>query len=206
MSQVILDLGSGRSTHNDIAYTREIIDSIASIDTKKHEIILKFQLFQDAPPNIPLRHEVFSAAYWYALKRGYKVTASVFDEPSLEFLLHYDVPFVKIACRSDKYHLIGYVPRNIPVYASWYKDRSYFDTHPWSDVTFLTCIPEYPALLSEYEKIVELGAVSDHTVGLELWHKFHPLIWERHFVLKREKDNPDAGPFACTPSQLAAIL
>jgi sialic acid synthase SpsE len=49
-------------------------------------------------------------------------------------------------------------------------------------------------------------AMSDHTVGLELWNKYHPTVWEKHVCLEHNDTNPDAGAFAITPEELKEVL
>jgi hypothetical protein len=73
---------------------------------------------------------VFEYAYYYARDKGYKTTASVFDEFSLYCLLKYNIPFVKIANRPDLYWLAGEVPRKIPVYMSG--DMTFYSNFKWS--------------------------------------------------------------------------
>ena len=72
------------------------------------------------------------------------------------------------------------------------------------------CIPKYPADISDYEKMFDtkwLGeAISDHTVGWDLYNKYKPEILEKHFVLDRREDNPDAGVFAVTAEELKEIM
>lgn len=203
MAQLIFDLGSGKSTHNDQYYVQQIIDAIKEADTGKHEVILKFQLFQDAPPNVPLDPLVFDAAYLYGREKGYKVTSSVFDLPSLKFLLNYDIPFVKIACRKDMYWLIGEVPRKVPLYVSY--DGSAITSFFTEGVTWLFCIPEYPAAKEPY-LMTRPSILSDHSEGLEVFKNLSPKIYEKHFVYEREADNPDAGLFALTVEDLKGIL
>ncbi len=90
---IILDCGSGNFRGNDIGYQKELIESLEGKD-----IIIKYQLFLDAPPNTPLKREVFRRAYNYAKKKGIQVTASVFDIESLRFLQSFeDIPFIKLA-------------------------------------------------------------------------------------------------------------
>ncbi|MFA5715059.1 MAG: hypothetical protein WC998_04935, partial [Candidatus Paceibacterota bacterium] len=101
MSQIILDFGSGNTHKNNWDYLKRMIDELKAVDTGKHEIIIKHQLFKAAGDNLPLDPWVFDAAYDYAKKLGYKTTSSVFDLESLKFLLNYDIPFVKIANRRD---------------------------------------------------------------------------------------------------------
>ena len=216
MAQVILDFGSGNTCKNDVAYIKRMIDALVAIDTHKHEVVIKWQLFKEPPASgggslggkdIPLTHEAFTAAYEYAKEKGYRCTSSVFDKESLAFLLGFDVPFVKIACRPDLYWLAGEIERKIPVYIS-------ADMRPGPDsaerrkwlmlsTEILSCVPKYPADIRDYSWDT---AFSDHVEGLGLWKAYKPDIWEKHFCLERDPSNPDSGPFAITPEELREIL
>lgn len=211
--KLILDCGSGNTCKNDTAIVREMIDTIHDIDTGKHEIILKWQLFESAPPNIPLERDVFDYAYRYASELGYETTASVFDESSLEFLQGYDVPFIKIACRPDLYYLADKIDNcyvSIPAWLLGMHDLYLTMTSIYNGVFFMACISKYPAIISDYEKAFPprllKSAISDHTIGWDLYNKYKPAILEKHFVHKREADNPDAGAFAVTAEELKEIL
>jgi sialic acid synthase SpsE len=183
-----------------------MIDELHAIDTGKHDVIIKWQLFEQAGQNIPLDHEVFMWAYAYAKLHGYKTTASVFDKPSLDFLLCFDIPFVKIANRRALEWLIHEVPRKTSVYVS-VGAGGYFRHF---NTLFLHCISEYPAKLSKYEEVFGtrnslFEAVSDHTADFKLWNKYHPCIYECHYKLPDSK-GLDAGKFARTPKSLRAVL
>jgi sialic acid synthase SpsE len=114
MSKIILDFGSGNSCKNDKRIAKGMYDELKKVDTGKHEIVCKWQLFEKAGNNIPLYPDVFEYAYDYGTSLGYPVTSSVFDKNSLDFLLDFDSCFVKIANRKELYSLIGYVPRKNP--------------------------------------------------------------------------------------------
>ena len=208
MALIILDMGSGNTCGNSVGYALRMVDEVVRKDTRKHTIVFKMQLFQSQLPNVPLSGYVFDAVYRYVLSLGYDCTASVFDLPSLEFLLRYDVPFVKIACRPDLYYLIGHIPRGVGVvvstpYYPYHEDLVYKE-----GVTKMVCVPSYPARLSDYphhDGLFECLHISDHTVGLDLWHTFKPLMWEKHLRLS-DSTGPDAGPFAVTPEELEDIL
>lgn len=211
MARVILDMGSGNTCHNELKIARKMMDAVKKIDTGKHEIIFKMQLFRSAPPNAPLSHQVFRGIYDYGNKIGYNVTASVFDPHSLNYLLSFDPCFVKIACRPDLYWLAEEVPRRIPVYVSYDATSKIRRMDLWTQpvdsensITKLLCVPKYPADISDYT-IRNYPFISDHTVGLDLWHQFHPEIWEKHLKLP-DSTGPDAGSFAITPDELKEIL
>jgi sialic acid synthase SpsE len=206
VSLIILDMGSGNGQGNDIAYQKKAIDTVAGMDSKKHQVILKYQLeIADDPPNKHLDRDVFGAAYHYGLEKGYAVASSVFDESSLDFLLGYITPFIKIACRPDLYPLIQKIAPRIAVMVS-VAGRVILPIH----CMFLHCIPKYPAEMIDYEatfaESMLKATVSDHVQGLQLWNKYHPAVWEKHFVLERDAGNPDAGPFAVTPDQLKEVI
>lgn len=223
--EIILDVGSGNSIRNNID-VRLIVDAIKEIDTGKHDIIIKAQLFENQPPNTPLPHFIFEDLYQYSKRKGYKCTASVFDMESLKCLLQFDVPFIKIACRRELYRLIDEIPRKIMVYKSvpphiWWNGPDY-DNEPHMEQS-LCCVSKYPAEIEDYDykppsymrpsdisdhisNCYGIYAMSDHTVGFDLLKKWNPKIWEKHFVLEHNDTNPDAGLFAVTPQELKEIL
>lgn len=202
--QVILDISA--NTHkNDKKYLKRMIDEIVKIDTKKHEIIFKHQLFQKEGNNLPLKSEVFSWAWEYAKRKGYKTTASVFDVDSLDCLLRWDIPFVKIANRRDLYHLVEQIPRTIPVYIS-YDNEAYLPKCLGEQDKLLYCISKYPSEACDYQDWFKGGVsdgISDHRVSTL------PMpcvgIWEKHYKLPNST-GPDAGEFAITPRELKEIL
>jgi sialic acid synthase SpsE len=193
---IILDAGSGNGNGNDINYQKELIDSIIENMGNK-DIVIKFQLFREAPPNIPLDWKVFGQAYKYAQKKGIQVTASVFDIDSLKFLQTFEIPFIKIACNSKYYKLAGGI--NTPLIVSY---PSIAEMGKRANITPLCCVPKYPATIAEYEKNFPshwmTKGISDHTEGFELYHKYQPEVFEKHYVLKHDKSNPDAGVYAMT--------
>jgi len=196
----ILDMSSGNLCNNSTVIIEKMINAVAEIDHKRI-IILKWQLFKEAGNNIPLDREIFRYAYEYAKDLGFKTTASVFDIDSLNFLLQFDISFVKIANRPDLYWLIGKVPREIPVIVSGQK--VYYNSDG------LCCISKYPATMEEYEQnFMEndlRSGISDHTCSWELFRKYHPENYECHFCLSHDPQNPDGGMFARLPSDIKEI-
>ena len=190
---IILDFGSGNTCKNDLNYVEKMIDELVKVDTGKHEVVIKWQLFKDAPPNTPLDPKVFEFAYNCAEIYGYRTTASVFDEKSLEYLMLFDVPFVKIANRPDLYYLAGKAAGfGVPALVS---GRDLF------------CVSEYPATVEQYEKLglFPKCKISDHTTDFMLYNKYKPSVYECHYKLD-DSTGLDAGPFARTPEQLKEIL
>ena len=217
---IILDFGSGNTCKNDLSYVKRMIDELKAVDTGKHEIVIKWQLFTKAGDNTPLRPMAFEYAYRYAAKLGYQTTASVFDVESMAYLLQYDIPFVKIANRPDLYWLAGEVPRKIPVYVSTghmkkIKGNIFDKILELHATELLVCVSKYPATLKDYEDAFTwetyseeghaLVNISDHTTDFTLYHKYKPEIYECHYKLE-DSTGLDAGDFARTPEQLAEVL
>lgn len=205
LSEIILDFGSGNTCKNSKDYIKRMIDELKEVDTRKHDVVIKWQLFESAGANIPLTRDSFIFAYEYALKHGYKTTASVFDIKSLEFLMRYEVPFIKIANNEDLYYLADYIPTTIPVYVS-YKHKNNQLSGASVD---LACVSQYPAMMSDYEEKFDKeeleNAISDHTTSFELFNKYNPKIVEWHYKLD-DSDGLDAGTFAKTPNDLREVL
>lgn len=202
---IILDFGSGNTCKNDTAYIRRMIDALADV-TPRRDIIIKWQLFKEAGENVPLSHYCFQFAYQYAQAQGFKTTASVFDKASLDYLLTYDVPFVKLA-NCDKSRLLNvHIPRGKQLVASFDPNQ---DRLMICNSYYIVCISKYPASVSDYEtnackEWIE-GGISDHTTHFELYHKYKPYIYECHYKLD-DSTGLDAGDFARTPEQLKEIL
>ena len=208
----IFDVGAGASLPDFVAVIA-IVDALEPVlENKKTnpdlEIIIKTQLFKDIPPNKPLERDVFLYLKNYGESKGFQVTASVFDLDSLSFLLVHDPCFVKIACRPDLYWLAGEVPRKIPIVVSYdVRDELVnWDRLPPKYNYPLACVPTYPAKIEDYKFPGRLY-ISDHTVGLELFKQEAPVVWEKHFVLKKnDPTNPDSmGGFALDPEELKQI-
>lgn len=208
VSQIILDCAA--NTHkNDEAYYKRMVDELSAVDTRKHEVILKWQLFNKSETNIVADTLLFCKMIrWAWIKYGYKTTASVFDRQSLKELMfseqmavdNYKLPFIKIANNRDLDWLIGEIPRKYRVYKSVGTREDYKGIY-WEETT-LFCVSEYPAPIEKYPKVY---AISDHTVGLELYHRNQPVVWEKHLRLE-DSTGLDAGDFAITPEELKEIL
>ncbi len=207
---IIADLSGGNLCKNDKGRIKEMIDVLAGID-KYGLMVLKWQLFEKAGNNIPLEKECFEYAYRYAAHKGFRTAASVFDYNSLQYLIEFSkkftiIEFVKIACRANLYYLGGEVPRKIPLVVSVPAPKHLANY----DASFLCCVPEYPATMEQYEEnfsaeLLRQG-ISDHTENWELYDKYRPEVYEFHFCLEHDEDNPDAGPFARTPVEIANFL
>jgi sialic acid synthase SpsE len=210
MSNIILDVGSGNTLKNDLGVVRELVNAVADQNTGKHEVTLKAQLFEYCPPNEMLYWDVFTYLWEYANGLGYPVTASVFDRNNLNALLDLGPPFVKVSCNREYWWLVEEVPRKYRVHVSVPYEGAWTGWHDHGIYVFC-CIPKYPATLADYEAHFDLWGsldycISDHTVGLDLYEKYKPEYLEKHVCLKREKDNPDAGPFAMTVKELGQLL
>jgi sialic acid synthase SpsE len=203
---IILDFGSGETCKNDIDYAYKMIDAIPPSDK---EVVIKWQLFENITPLMPLDHEVYLSAHAYAKGKGYKVGASFFDEASLVFLLKTDADFVKMAARPHLYWLLDEVPPDVKTIISVQDYQTYAEMtkkYPHADV--LCCVAEYPAqavtYIQRFGETLHYG-ISDHTTDWGLYGRYQPLIYECHFKLK-DSTGPDAAAFARRPSDLEEVL
>ncbi len=207
MSRIILDFGSGNTCKNSKPYIKKMYDQLKEIDNNKHEIIVKWQLFQNAGDNIPLSWDCFNYAYNYGRVLGYKVTASFFDKKSLEFLLMNKIPFVKIANNRKLDKLIPFIPLNINVYVSsntpLYSDEVKKRPNIWQ----MWCVSKYPANEEDYLKMkLKQGClISDHTTTFNLFRTLCPSVIEWHYKLA-DSTGLDSGEFSRTPKQLMEVL
>jgi hypothetical protein len=114
---LILDLGSGNSCRNSIDYACQMVKAVA--DLQLPDVVIKWQLFKESGNNVPLMLEVFERAYRYAAIHGIRTTASVFDKDSLDYLLTFGVPFVKIVNRHiGSQMLVNDIPDEMPIVIS----------------------------------------------------------------------------------------
>lgn len=206
--QIILDV-SANTIKNDPLYFEKMVKTIKEIDRKDNEIVFKTQLFRNIEPNLSLSFDCFDAMYDICRQYGYQLTASVFDKKMLKFLLIYDIPFVKIACRPYLYFLSTLVPETIPCLISVGRNEP-VGVNNFSNIQYLSCVPLYPAQDMDYLYVdIELyRGISDHTTDASLFHKYKNILYryECHYVLEHSEDNPDAGPFAKTPEELKEII
>ena len=148
---------------------------------------------------------MFEYAYRLGTDAGYDVTSSVFDTESLDFLLEFDVPFIKLANRPEYRALAKKIPR-LPVMISYSNSD---EIQVGKNIIPLCCVSSYPASVKEYHKNFDFAdlqaGVSDHTEGLNLYKIVKPAWWEKHYVLERGGDNPDAGVFAMVPEDLEEL-
>jgi len=213
--KIILDLGSGLTCKNETTQVVDMVSTIDAIDDRRHEIILKWQLFTKFGELTPLYHGVFSYAVHIAREFGYSTTASVFDYGSIEFLRRFDVPFVKIAAIEDLLSVvqesvgIGWWPDG--VVASAVSNRHYKQISNYTQ-NILCCVREYPARPEVYETAFTeeqlRGGISDHTdhtQGFSLAAQYRPALYETHFCLPWQT-GPDTGTFALRPEQLKTLL
>lgn len=205
-----LDFSGGNTCKNDALIMEDMINALSDADTERR-CLIKWQLFEKAGDNIPLQRDKFNFAYNHAQSKGFKTTASVFDEESLEFLLGYDVPFIKIANNISLYPLISMIPRGIPVVVSVDDEDTMYPAYIeylFKSCAKLDCISKYPATAEEYISTFKSSlkyGISDHTCDWDLYKKIKPILYECHYKLP-DSTGPDAGLFARTPEQIKEIL
>ena len=162
MIQIVLDV-SANTFKNDINYFENMVKQIDAIDSNRYNIVFKTQLFskdsEAAKVNKLLHPRIYEKMNLICEEYGYSLTSSVFDRESLIFLLQFIeyIPFIKIACRPDLYHLLSNIPDDIPVYVSVdcresIPDITFKTLLTNKEIRLLKCIPEYPANTKEYIK------------------------------------------------------
>lgn len=182
-----------------------MIDSLADL-TPRRDIVIKWQLFTEAGENVPLNHHCFEFAYKYAQSKGFKTTASVFDKASLDYLLTFDVPFVKLANNSNSQSLANEIPRKFKIIIS--KDIDVIQSASPSYSCTLCCVSQYPAAIQQYNQFPLRhlhNGISDHSTSFQLYQEHQPLFYECHYKLD-DSTGLDAGDFARTPEALKEIL
>jgi sialic acid synthase SpsE len=136
-------------------------------------------------------------------------TASVFDADSLDFLLRYDVPFVKLANLDYTRMYWRDVPRDIDLVVSVGNNAEFADWSERNVQGVMACISEYPADGLDYtthfrDDFLRRG-ISDHTTGVDLHRVFMPEWYEKHFVTDDvPMDKP--RPYCAGPEQVKQIL
>jgi sialic acid synthase SpsE len=197
---IIFDCGSGNTCENSIDTACKMVKEIFDIGIPNSDKVIKWQLFKSAGKNIPLSHEVFERACRYADVLGIRTTASVFDEESLEYLLKFGVPFVKIANNDSSREVMKKVPSDIPIIQSI--DKVEMPVGSRENLSIIYTVSKYPADKKDYEKFGDKlkKGISDHTENFDLYLKHSPKIYEFHFKLKDSK-GLDAGSFARTKQQ-----
>jgi hypothetical protein len=209
---IIVDMGSGETCRNDTREIARMIYALKQVDTGKHEVVIKWQLFESIPPLKPLTVFNFSLARQIASDMGYQTTASVFDDASIAFLLSEGVPWIKIAARPHLYHYVDDYPDTRFVVSVAHPQVTgiwdIFGDDMGHRARLMYCVPEYPATSSKYESLfgenLHVG-ISDHTPDFRLFRRYRPMTYEAHFKMP-DSTGADSGPWARTPEQWAEIL
>lgn len=132
---------------------------------------LKLQLFPKKPPftdsNIHLSFAMFEKAFKYAIDQKVNLSASVFGQKELDFILQLPVPFVKIAYseKHQKKWISQILNQDIEAIVSC----DVLSEHSYTfDVTKLLCDPFYPVpyIRDFKEMFPRFEGYSDHTIGL----------------------------------------
>lgn len=209
---IILEMGEGTCLTEGAVHILpgEVAKIADSIGFSRKRIVIKAELFDWEPPNEPLDIDVFARLHRVCTDLGFPCTASVFDRPSLERLLGFKIPFVKIANRTYLRRLAILVPRGIEVYASYSMDPADETEYDKYVDYWMACVSDYPAEMEDYDRFrlspnVRPLGISDHTVGLDLYRKYRPDIYEKHFGLKGTK-GPSLGPWSIDEDGLVELL
>lgn len=191
---IILEMQDGMMCKNEKSVVKKMIDSVIDTGVKPDELVFKWQLYESIDNGlemIPLEYEIFDYAYGYAKKNGFKTTASVFDYKSRYFLYKYNVPFIKIACKTNKLEFRKNMWQYIDTFnfcVSVKDSEDYYKIDIKNTIKYkLCCIPDYPAYLNQYEYDFSgkqlCNGISDHTIDFRLHDKYLPKIYEKHYYV-----------------------
>lgn len=174
---------------------------------------LKLQLFPNEAPYVPaniwLSPGMFYQAFEYAKEQGVRLSASVFDEESFEFLLKLEPEFIKFSySKSNKRYWINRtLESGIEAIVSCdVMNEAQINV----GATKLYCIPEYPVRyeVAFDELFPRFHGFSDHTLGLRQTKRATEagaMIVEKHVKLGiPDEECPDAQ-FAVNISEFGAI-
>lgn len=203
MTKVIADIGSCHMAKKE--YCKEAID--LAVETKCWAI--KFQLFKDPKPNIPLPREWWGELVEYAKDRII-IFASVFDNEALELLRQYKSPYIKFPYpMRNQYLAMGEASKFSKVIVSCGPQD--LEGH-YKGFIKLFCIPEYPVLYKvDFDIIKQYGfnGFSDHTIG---WYQTFEAIStgaeyiEKHITLDHKDINCPDNKFALKPAELTEMM
>jgi sialic acid synthase SpsE len=153
---------------------------------------------------------MFEYSFKAAGDYGFRVTASVFDRESLNYLNKFNIPFIKVAADKKWWSLVPHCSPTVPLILSCKFDED-MDIMAEPDVWTLACVADYPAAVSEYEEEFSPAhlsqGISDHCIGTHLYAKYKPIIWEKHYCIEHGKTDDKFGDAFCvTIPELKAAL
>ena len=212
MSYIICDPGSTHAGKKQYAF--ELIETAAEAGAD----CVKFQMFQGTKfveaGNIPMPYDWMPELVQHGKKIGIAVTASVFDNRSLELLLTLDVPFIKFSySRKNDVDQIGAVLRlgrrvlsSTDVFSALPNDRNLIKMFV-HEVNGCAVYPSYFQM--NYQGLFpgRFQGFSDHTLGVTEALKARAVgceYFEKHIRLDYDdaKECPDAK-FALTGQEMA---
>lgn len=199
--KVILDPGSCHQGDLDKAVQLVVAAVNAGADA------IKFQLFKDIKPNIPLNYDWIPILKKTADECGIELFASVWDMEGLEILRDSGCKSIKFAHSQRNSDLIGFALQH---FEHVYVSMDYMD-YPIENAVNLFCIPKYPVYSElNFDCIFDrFHGFSDHTLGYAQTVKAvrHGARYiEKHFRLDNtDMRIPDAR-FALTTKQVKEMI
>ena len=211
--KIVLDPGS---THmGKAAYAKELMDIAEDAGAD----YIKFQLFpntkeQKDKGNVHLRHDLFKELWAHSQKKGTKckLTASVFSSDDLDFLVSFDVPFIKFAYsqQEQKSRIEGCLQSGRTVVVST-DDMGLTNLKEHPNLVKLFCSPLYPDRhkIDFEEMFPPFDGFSDHTrgIGQTLEAAAHGAEWiEKHITLEYSDVVCPDRAFALTAKQVKRMV
>ncbi len=185
--------------------------------------LVKFQLYDHNKlysenaeiPNVELSFEQAKMLFEYGEELGIEVFFSVFDVEKVEWCEKIGVKRYKIAFSQNQnlelWNTIVDTNKDIIISCSTpytVPSLHHFDCNNWFNVSFLKCIPKYPALIEDLDfpdRFEGIG-LSDHTIGLDaakIALARNAQIIEKHFAFDH-KTGIDA-PWSMDYSELKEL-
>ena len=201
MPKIIVDPGS---THmGKLEYAKELIDLAAHYNC----YAIKFQLFKDAPPNIPLPREWWGELVKYT--RGkINIFASCDDWEAIDLLKPYFPRHVKFAfSERHNFERIEYANTFSKVIVSC----PLLEVNNYPNCIKLFCIPEYPVVYNiDFHGLFKyFDGFSDHTLGFRQTLKaveYGAQYIEKHITLDHNDINCPDHMFALKPDEFGRLM
>jgi sialic acid synthase SpsE len=171
---------------------------------------VKFQLFTDKPPNIPIEYRSFYDLMEYGNKVGIEVFASVFDLDAISAAAKLGSKSIKLAY-SERNNTVLIDSIQVLNFTNFYVSGDLMTTFPDNAIR-LYCIPQYPVPFDvDFDDLFTSGkfaGFSDHTMGISQSKSaidWGAQIIEKHYqIADRKGDTPD-GRFAIVPKQVEKL-
>jgi len=202
MTELIIESGSCHM--NKLSYMKEYVAECSLNDFH----YLKFQLFpkEMTGPNIWLDPVLFEEVFhWGKSISDIKIFASVWDQASMDLLIHLKAPCIKFAYSQRNSPLIS---QALDEFEKVFVSYGFLDEIPdYPNLVPLFCEPVYPVVYNlDFRGIFsKFHSFSDHTIGIHQAQKalaFCPRYIEKHVTLPHKDISCPDARFSTSFNQL----